>query len=394
MNSLEKYFARAAGLEKVLPGQDIRCAVDLVAAHDVTGPMAFKQFEKIGIEHVFDPDKVVMVMDHIYPASTVQARGMHRMLKAYSKKFGAVVYDRGQGVIHQLLSEKFNLKAGAILLGADSHTCTAGGYGVVGIGVGSTELAAAMATGTTDLEVPEVVQVYLTGKLSAAVEAKDVVLTLLARFHTDGLTDRALLLTGPGSASLTRDERMTICNMGIEMGAMTTCFAGETKETDVQETVVLDLKKIEPMAACPFSPGNVKKISELQGLKISQVVVGSCTNGRLSDMETVAGILAGQDVHPDVNMLVIPASQDILEAMESKGYCRIIRKAGAAILNPGCGPCFGAHQGLATKEDIVVSTTNRNFPGRMGDPKAQIYLTSPITAVTAAVSGELKDPRA
>ena len=393
MNTLERYLARSAGLENVTVGQDIGCRVDLVAAHDVTGPMAFEQFEKIGIDRVFDPDKVVMVVDHVYPAATVQARAMQRRLRQYAQQYGATLFDRGQGVIHQLLSENFTLPPGSIVIGADSHTCTAGGYGVVGIGVGSTELAAAMATGTIDMEVPPVVQVYLTGELSLDVAAKDVVLTLLQRFGTDGLTDKALILTGPGSRSLNRDGKMSICNMGIEMGAMTSVFCTPERESDVSETIELDLATIAPMVACPFSPGNVKPVSALKGLKVSQVVVGSCTNGRLSDMAVIAAALENRRVHPDVNFLVVPASRAILTDMEEQGYCRTLRRAGAVIVNPGCGPCFGAHLGLATAEDVVVSTTNRNFPGRMGDPKAQIYLASPATAVAAGISGELTDPR-
>lgn len=393
MNIVEKYLARAAGLAQVSPGQDIRCKVDLVIAHDVTGPMAAQQFEKIGIDKVFDPNKVVIVVDHIYPAATVQARKMQLIVKDFAKKYGVTLYDKGQGVIHQVISENHGQKPGALIIGADSHTCTAGGYGALGIGVGSTELAAAMATGTIDLEVPEVVEVYLTGSLAAFVTAKDLILTLIRHFGTDGLTDKAVIFSGPGIADLSKDERMTICNMGIEMGATISCFATEEKAVNVSETLTVELANIVPSAACPFSPGNVKPVKEIEGIAVTQVVVGSCTNGRLSDMEQVVSILKNHNVHADVNMLVVPASQNVYDAMEERGYCKIIRNAGAALISPGCGPCFGAHLGLAAEDDVVVSTTNRNFPGRMGSRQAQVYLASPLTAALAAVHGRLVDPQ-
>lgn len=387
MNIIEKYLAEAAKLKKVKPGQDIRCSVDLIMSHDVTAPMAIKQFEKIGVEQVFDSTKVILVIDHIFPAATVQAREMYWIMKDFSQKYGVTLFDKGQGVCHQIIHEYYDLKPGAIVLGADSHTCTAGGYGVIGIGVGSTEAAAAMATGYIDIEVPEVVEVNLKGSLRPGVTGKDVVLTLLGIFKTDGLTDQALIFTGGGCASLSKDERMTITNMGIEMGAMITLFTELERDTDTARTLEIDLETIEPMLACPYSPGNVKSVSELAGMKVTQVVVGSCTNGRISDMDTIAGVLKDRKVHPDVSMLVIPASKRVYDLMEDLGYSRIIREAGAVIANPGCGPCFGAHQGLAGERDVVISTTNRNFPGRMGHKGAGIYLASPLTAVNAAVEG-------
>lgn len=389
MNIIEKYLARAAKLNEVRPGQDIRCSVDLIMSHDVTAPMAIQQFEKIGVDRVFDNGKVILVIDHIFPAATVQAREMYWIMKDFSDKYGVTLFGKGQGVCHQLIHEYYDLRPGAIVLGADSHTCTAGGYGVIGIGVGSTEAAAAMATGYIDLEVPEVVEVNLSGTLKPGVTGKDLVLTLLGIFKTDGLTDKALIFTGRGCGSLSENERMTVTNMGIEMGAMITLFTELERDTDTAQTLVVDLYSVEPMMACPYSPGNVKTVSELEGLKVTQVVVGSCTNGRISDMQTVAEVLKGKKVHPDVSMLVVPASKKVADLMEELGYSRIIREAGAVIANPGCGPCFGAHQGLAGERDVVISTTNRNFPGRMGHKKAQIYLASPLTAVNAAVVGKV-----
>ncbi len=393
MNIIEKHLAKAADLEKVSVGEDIRCKVRLVVAHDVTGPMAVEQFAKIKIEEVFDPQRVVMVIDHIYPASTVQARNMHWILKDFTKRYGTILYEHGQGVVHQIISENHAQNYGDIIIGADSHTCTAGGYGVIGIGVGSTEVAAAMATGTIDLEVPEVVEVNLTGSFKPFVTAKDLVLTLIGRFGTDGLTDKAILFTGPGVRGLSKDERMTVSNMGIEMGAMISFFADEDKDEGVAQTVAIELSEIIPVVACPYSPANIKPVQEVAGTEVTQVVAGSCTNGRLSDMKAIAEVLRGKHIHPDVNMIVIPASARVYEEMEKHDYCKVIRDAGAVLLNPGCGPCFGAHQGLAADRDVVVSTTNRNFPGRMGSREAKIYLASPVTAAKAAVHGRFVDPR-
>lgn len=388
MNLIENYLAKAAGLDSVSVGDDIRCQVGLVTGHDITAPMAIQQFEQIGDIDVFDKDKVVFVVDHIYPASTVQARKMQWILRNFYDKQGIHLYDRGQGVIHQVLSEKHRLAPGEIIVGADSHTCTAGGYGVIGIGVGATEMAATMATGTIDLEVPEVVQIYMQGQLPEGVFGKDVILHLASIFGTDGLTDRAMLLTGPGIESLSENERMTICNMGIELGAMITLFGTTKKESHVAKTIDLDLTTMTQKAAAPYSPGNIKDVADLKGTKVTQVAIGSCTNGRINDMEQVYLALRDNKVHPDVNVLVFPASKEVLDEMEENGWTRVIRDAGATILNPGCGPCFGAHMGLATEDDVVASTTNRNFPGRMGAKDAKIYLVSPYVAVRAAINGE------
>ncbi len=393
MNFIEQYLARAAGLETVVTGQDIRCRVDLVAAHDVTGPMAIQQFEQIGIDRVFDPQKVVMVIDHIFPAATVQAKAMHWIMKDFAGQYGITLYDKGEGVIHQVLAERHRLPPGSILVGADSHTCTAGGYGVIAIPVGSTELAAAMATGTIDIEVPEVIEVYMTGQLQAYVGGKDIVLSLIKEFGVAGLTDKAVVFTGPGIAAIALDDRLTICNMGIEMGAMIACFGGEeTAAPAVAKTVNLALETIDIVAACPHSPANVQPVSQLTEVAVSQVVVGSCTNGRLSDIEQVVKVLKHRPVHPAVTMLIIPASKNVLAAMEAAGWCKILRDAGAVVTNPGCGPCFGAHQGLGTERDVILATTNRNFPGRMGHRDAQVYLASAATAAVTAVRGRITRP--
>ena len=392
MNLIERCLARSAGMDRVSVGQDIVCGVDFIAAHDVTAPIAIRQFREIGVDKVFDPKRISLIVDHIYPASTEKSRNNVWLLKDFAEEFGVALYERGEGVIHQLIYEECRPQPGDLVVVADSHTCTCGGYGAIGIGVGSTELAAAMATGKLDVEVPSVVQVFLEGTLPPRVFGKDLILYLGKLFGSDYLTDKGLLITGPGIDAFPVEERMTVCNMGIELGSMISVFGGREKEADVAETRTIRLDDLEPMIACPFSPVNVKKVAEVAGLPITQVVVGSCTNGRLNDMEIAARTLKGKKVHPHVNMLVVPASRKILDAMESRGLCKVFREAGATVLNPGCGPCFGAHEGLASERDVVVSTTNRNFPGRMGNVKACIYLASPATAAASALAGHVAVP--
>ncbi|MES9994729.1 aconitase/3-isopropylmalate dehydratase large subunit family protein [Desulfovibrio aminophilus] len=394
MNAVEACLAKASGQKTVRLGQEIRCRVGLVAAHDVTAPMAIARFREIGVDRVFDPKGVVLVMDHILPAATVNARTGQWMLKDFAAEFGVTLYERSQGVIHQLLAERHRLEPGGILIGADSHTGTSGGYGVIGIGVGSTEAAAAMATGAIDLEVPPTVRVVLTGSLRGNVSGKDVVLHLLRLFGTDGLTDKALYLTGPAAAAMRLEDRLTVCNMGIEMGAFFSLFdlspgGSDGEAGQFADTLTLRLDDLEPLAACPSSPGNIRPVRELSDVALTQVVVGSCTNGRLSDMEQVVRVLDGRQVARGVTLIVVPASDRVLEGMEARGWTKLLRASGAMITNPGCGPCFGAHQGLASKRDVVASTTNRNFPGRMGHREAAIYLVSPATAAASALTGRL-----
>ena len=392
MNCVERYLAKAAGVEEAKAGQDLSCKVSYVAAHDVTAPIAIDMFRKIGVKKVFDPDRVALIVDHIYPANSEKARNNVWTMKDFADEFGVHLYHRGEGVIHQLMYEKHRAQPGELVVIADSHTGTCGGYGAVGVGVGSTELAAAMATGKLDLEVPQVIQIYLTGKRRSNVFGKDLILYLGSQFGTDYLVDRALLFTGPGIEDLSVAGRMSVCNMGIELGAMITLFGTTEKEPDTLEVKEIDLGSLEPQIARPFSPANVVPVREVAGTPVTQVVVGSCTNGRLNDMEQVAKAFEGKHVHPDVNTLVVPASRDILDEMEKRGWCKIIRDAGATVLNPGCGSCFGAHEGLTSERDTVVSTTNRNFPGRMGSMKAKIYLASPATAAATALAGKITVP--
>lgn len=391
MNEIERYLAAASGLASVGAGQDITVKVDLVMAHDVTAPLALAPYREIGVDKVFDPGKVLFVIDHVYPAPSVQARQSHREMRAFAREFGFPILE-GEGVCHQVISERYQFPRGAIVVGADSHTCTAGAYGALAFGVGSTEAAAAMATGTLDIEVPEVQVVYLDGKLAPGVCAKDVILFLIGRFGGGGLTDQAVLFAGSWVRQASQDERMTVSNMTIEMGAMLSYFSILEDVGPVARTHRIDVGQIPALMAAPPFPANVKPIAELAGKLVTQVVIGSCTNGRISDMRDAATVFRHAIVNEDVNCVILPASRKVAAQMEEEGLTRIFSQAGATVTSPGCGPCYGGHMGLTSADDVVVSTTNRNFAGRMGAKSAQIYLASARSAAEAAVAGKIVLP--
>lgn len=392
MNEIEYYLARAAGCDRVRVGEDITVRVDMAVAHDVTAPMAIAQFDQVGVDRVFDAGKVLFVLDHVFPAATVAARRNHRQMLDFAEKYHIRCYSKGEGVIHQIVAETKELKRGSVLIGADSHTCTAGAYGALAIGVGSTELAATMATGTIDLEVPPVHEIRLNGTLPRGVYAKDIVLHLVGRFGTSGFTDKGILFTGSWVKNASVEEKMTISNMAIEMGAMISYFSEAQEADGVSEAHCIDVAQLVPVLACPHSPGNVKPVTAIDGKPVTQVVIGSCTNGRLSDMRVAAEVFARVKVHPRVTCIVLPASREVAKAMEEEGLTAILRSAGATITSPGCGPCFGGHLGLVTEQDVVVSTTNRNFPGRMGAKTAEIFLASPRVAAETAAAGRIVSP--
>ena len=392
MNEIEKYLARAAGRENVRVGQDITINIDLAVAHDVTAPMAISQFEKIGVNRVFNQKKVMFVFDHVFPAPTIPARHNHRQIMEFADKYKVRCFGKGEGVIHQIVAEEGGLSRGSMLIGADSHTCTAGAYGVLAFGVGSTELAAAMATGTLDIEVPPVQLIRLEGETSPGVYAKDIILHLIGKFGTDGFTDQGIIFAGSWVTSADIEEKMTISNMAIEMGAMLSYFSESEEVGPVSKTQRIEVNTLVPVMACPHSPGNVKPIADVLNMPINQVVIGSCTNGRISDMRVAAEVFSKGNVHPKVTCIALPASNKVAQIMESEGLTRIMREAGVTVMNSGCGPCYGGHMGIVTADDVVVATTNRNFPGRMGAKEANIYLASPRAAAEAAVCGKIVLP--
>ncbi len=392
MNEIERYLAAAAGRSAVSVGEDITVAVDLLMAHDVSAPLALEQFAEIGAARVFDPSKVVLILDHNYPAPNVEARTAHRAMREFARRFNLRTFEKSEGVCHQLLGEDLRLPRGKVLAGADSHTCTAGAYGALALAIGSTEFAAAMATGTLGIEVPPVVTIHLEGKLSAGVFAKDVALHLLGAFGVSSYTDRAIVFCGGWARRASLAERMTVSNLGSEMGAMLSYFSDEADPGPVVATHLIDVSAIVPLMACPPSPANVRPICELVGTPVTQVIIGSCTNGRLEDMREAAAVFRKVPVHPDVNCIVLPASRTVVDGMEREGLSRIFRQAGAVVTNPGCGPCFGGHLGMAAADDSVIATTNRNFVGRMGAKTAKIYLASSRSAAEAAAAASIVLP--
>ncbi|MCT4632849.1 MAG: aconitase/3-isopropylmalate dehydratase large subunit family protein [Firmicutes bacterium] len=393
MNIIERIIAEKANVDTVVVGQELTVDVDLVIAHDVTGPIAIEQFKKIGVDKVYDEEKVVFVIDHNIPCASIDSRVQHKTLQEFSKDFGAKLYGKSEGVIHQVISEDKLYKKGDLIVGADSHTCTAGAYGAVAIPVGSTELSAVMALGSLDIEVPETYRINVNGKLNPGVYAKDIILHVIGKFGTNGFTDDAVVFSGDTIKALDNEEKMTISNMMIEMGVMIGYIdQGDEEIGKVTDTYEIDACDIVPVAACPSSPGNVKSIKEVEGVKINQAVIGSCTNGRYSDMKIAADVIKGRKVADYVNLIVVPASKTIADRMDAEGLTKIFRDAGAIVTNPGCGPCFGAHQGLLIEDDVAISTTNRNFPGRMGHKDASIYLASPRTVAESAVNGHITVP--
>lgn len=393
INIVERIIARHANKETVSVGEELSITVDLAIGHDVTAPMAIEEFKKIGVPKVYDETKIALVSDHNIPCSSVNSRVQHKALEGFARDYGVHYYGRSEGVIHQIISEEKLYKKGDVIVGADSHTCTAGAYGVVAIPVGSTELAAVMALGKIDIEVPETEIIEINGALNSGVYAKDIILHVIGMFGTNGFTDKAVIFTGDTILALTSDEKMTIANMMIEMGAMIGYIdQGDGPVGEASKIHKIKASDIVPCVACPSSPGNVKPVAEVSGVKLNQAVLGSCTNGRYSDMEIAAEVLKGRKVAENVNMIVVPGSKRIAERMDKNGLTKIFRDAGAIVTNPGCGPCFGAHQGLLDHDDVAVSSTNRNFPGRMGHKNASIYLASPRIVAESAVAGMLVIP--
>ncbi|HLN62370.1 MAG TPA: aconitase family protein, partial [Symbiobacteriaceae bacterium] len=373
MNVILKHLAAAAGRGSVQPGDVIELSVDLAAAHDGSGPAVVAEFEKAAYAKVFDPEKIAIFFDHGVPAPTAAVRENHLRIKAFARQYGIRLYDHGEGVIHQVIAEELAPRRGAIMVGADGHVCTAGAYGVLAFTVKPGELAEAMASGKYRMVVPEVWAVELTGRIAPPLGAKDLVLHLLGVFGTAGLKGKALVLWGEALREASLAERMTITNVVSEMGAVT-AYIPEAGEAigPVEQTHRFDAGSIPVSVACPADPGNVKPLSEVGAIPVTQVVIGACACGRFSDLALVAEELRGKKVHPDVTLVVIPASAKVADELDRSGLSAVIRESGGILVNPGCGPCSGAHQGVLAAGDRVVTTTARNTPGRMGDKGAEI----------------------
>ncbi|GBG56616.1 3-isopropylmalate dehydratase large subunit [Sporomusaceae bacterium FL31] len=413
MTMTEKILARHAGLAVVEPGQLIKCKLDLVLGNDITSPPAIKEFDKIG-RPVFDREKIVLVPDHFTPNKDIKSAEMAKTVRQFAKQHEIVHYfEVGRmGIEHVLLPEVGLVAPGEVIIGADSHTCTYGAVGAFATGVGSTDMGAAMATGDTWFKVPSAIKVELTGSLPKWVTGKDIILTLIGMIGVDGARYQSLEFTGEGLASLTMTDRLTIANMAIEAGAKNGIFpvdavtrayiedrvtkAYEEVHADADanyaQVVTIDLNQLTPVVALPHLPENVRKIADVAETTIDQVIIGSCTNGRIEDLEQAAKIMAGRTVHPSVRAIIIPGSQSVyLEAMH-RGFIETFIKAGAVVSTPTCGPCLGGHMGILAAGERAVATTNRNFRGRMGHVDSEVYLAGPYVAAASAVLGRIAAP--
>jgi 3-isopropylmalate/(R)-2-methylmalate dehydratase large subunit len=414
MTMTQKILAAHAGLEEVVPGQLIRAKLDMVLGNDITSPVAINEFEKAGFDKVFDKSKVSMVMDHFTPNKDIKAAEQCRQCRTFAKSFGIEnFYDVGaMGVEHALLPEKGLVAAGDCIIGADSHTCTYGALGAFSTGVGSTDMAAGMATGEAWFKVPEAIRFNITGKLSENVSGKDVILHIIGLIGVDGALYQSMEFMGDGLINLSMDDRLCMANMAIEAGAKNGIFLVDeiTREYMDQRvnrpynvyepdedavyvrTIDIDLSRIRPTISFPHLPENTRTIDEVGEIDIQQVVIGSCTNGRLSDMRIAAEIMKGKKVHPEVRAIVIPATQSIYMDCIKLGYLETFIEAGCVVSTPTCGPCLGGHMGILAAHERCVATTNRNFVGRMGHITSEIYLASPAVAAASAITGKISGP--
>lgn len=413
MNMTEKILAKHAGLDSVTAGQLIFCQLDMVLANDVTAPPAIKEFEKIG-RPVFDNTKIALVPDHFTPNKDIKAAGLAKTVREFAKKHQIKNYfEIGRvGIEHVILPEKGIVGPGMLTIGADSHTCTYGAVNGFSTGVGSTDLGVAMATGQAWFKVPKAIKVVLTGKKPKYICGKDVILTLIGMIGVDGALYKAIEFAGEGVAELTMTDRLTISNMAIEAGGKNGIFPFDeiTKEyvegrvqqpyeavapdedANYEKVIEIDLSKLTPVVAFPHLPGNTHPVAEIDKIKIDQVVIGSCTNGRLEDLRQAAEVLKDHSVHPDVRCIVIPGSQQVYLDAVHEGLVDIFINAGAAVSTPTCGPCLGAHMGIMAAGEKAVSTTNRNFRGRMGHVDSEVYLAGPYVAAASAILGYIAVP--
>ena len=414
MTMTEKILAKHAGIDVVKPGQLINCKLDMVLANDVTAPPAIKEFEKIG-KPVFDNTKIALVPDHFTPNKDIKSAGLAKIVRDFAHKHNIVNYfEIGRvGIEHVILPEKGIVAHGMVTIGADSHTCTYGALGGFSTGVGSTDLGVALATGEAWFKVPETIKVNITGKKPKYICGKDVMLTLIGMIGVDGALYKALEFAGEGVKELNMTDRLTIANMAIEAGAKNGIFPVDdetlnyikdrvTKPYEIVEadsdatycqTVEINLSELKPVVAFPHLPENTHTVESIkEPITIDQVVIGSCTNGRLEDLAIAASILKGHKVHPNVRCIIIPGSQQVYLDAIHNGYVDTFIEAGAAVSTPTCGPCLGAHMGIMTAGERCVSTTNRNFRGRMGHVDSEVYLASPYVAAASAILGKIATP--
>ena len=414
MTMTQKILAAHAGLDSVKAGQLISAKLDIVLGNDITTPVAVNEFNKAGFDKVFDKDKIAIVLDHFVPNKDIKAAEQSKQCREFAcSHCVSHFYDVGKmGIEHALLPEQGVVTAGDCIIGADSHTCTYGALGAFSTGVGSTDMAAGMATGTAWFKVPSAIKFNLTGKLNPTCSGKDVILTIIGMIGVDGALYRSMEFTGPGVATLSMDDRLCICNMAIEAGAKNGIFPVDQvtldylkgrserepvvyeadEDAEYEQTIEIDLSALVPVVACPHLPENTKPAAELGDIKIDQVVIGSCTNGRMEDMEAAYKVLKGNKVADGVRCIIIPATMQIYRDCIEKGYITAFIDAGAVVSTPTCGPCLGGYMGILAAGERCIATTNRNFVGRMGHVDSEVYLASPLTAATSALTGRITPP--
>jgi 3-isopropylmalate/(R)-2-methylmalate dehydratase large subunit len=416
MTMSQKILARAAGLGRVAPGQLVEAATSLVLGNDVTAPVAIREFRRTGCARVFDRSRVVLVPDHFTPNKDIKAAQQCQAMRAFAREQEIENYfEVGEmGIEHALLPERGLVGPGDLVIGADSHTCTYGGLNAFATGVGSTDMAAAMALGTAWFRVPAAIRIELHGRFAPWVSGKDLILHLIGRIGVDGALYRSMEYHGPGVAALSIDDRLCVANMAIEAGAKNGIFpcdeqtraflaaAGRSERTETaadadapwDETIAVDLDALRPTVAFPHLPSNTRLAAEAGDVEIDQVVIGSCTNGRLSDLRTAARFLAGRKVRKGLRCLIIPATQKVYLDALREGLLECFVRAGAVVSTPTCGPCLGGHMGVLAEGERALATTNRNFVGRMGHPRSEVYLCSPAVAAASAITGRITDPAA
>ncbi|MFA5066102.1 MAG: 3-isopropylmalate dehydratase large subunit [Dehalococcoidia bacterium] len=413
MTLAEKILAAHSGKERVSPGDFLNVRCDLVLSNDITAPIAIREFERLGIPHVFDPSKIVMVPDHFCPNKDIQSATQASMMREFAGKQGLVYFEVGQmGIEHVILPEKGLALPGQVIVGADSHTCTYGALGAFATGMGSTDIAVAMATGEIWMKVPPTIKFIYNGRPAKWTGGKDLILYTIGDIGVDGALSSAMEFHGQAIDSLGMDGRFTMSNMAIEAGGKAGLFQvdattrrylkGRTRnkysvyasdaDAEYSRVIEYDASKIEPQVAFPHLPSNTRPISRVGNVPIDQAVIGSCTNGRLDDLRLAARVLKGRKVDPHVRCIILPGSQQIYLDALKEGLIEIFIRAGAAVSTPTCGPCLGGHMGILAAGERCVSTTNRNFVGRMGHPKSEVYLANPAVAAASAVVGRIAGP--
>jgi len=413
LNLSEKILAAHTDNKEVSPGEFVNVRVDVILANDITAPIAIREFRRLGVDRVFDPSKIVMVPDHFTPSKDIASAEQVKLMREFCYEQGIHYFEIGQmGIEHVLLPEQGLVLPGDVVIGADSHTCTYGAIGAFATGMGSTDIAAAMATGDIWMKVPPTIKLVYHGNPGKWVGGKDLILYTIGDIGVDGALYSAMEFTGEAIDVLSMDGRFTMANMAIEAGAKAGLFRVDNRtqlyiksrakrsylvyeadnDTEYSQVIEYDVSSIEPQVSLPHSPANARPVSEVGDIEIDQVVIGSCTNGRIEDLRFAAQILKKRKVHPKVRCIIIPGSQQVYLDALAEGFIEIFIKAGAAVSTPTCGPCLGGHMGVLADGECCISTTNRNFVGRMGSPGSEVYLSNPVVAAASAIAGRITGP--